>query len=104
MRQQWREENPEKTRASNIKGQRKHRINNVYMLSDEDVQRLEAQEATQTACAICDDATAKLYIDHNHQSGRFRGLLCSNCNSGLGLFQDDIVRLARAITYLNKSP
>jgi len=39
-------------------------------------------------------------IDHNHETDFFRGFLCHNCNRGIGVFQDDILRLERAIRYL----
>jgi hypothetical protein len=41
-------------------------------------------------------------VDHNHIKNTFRGHLCHNCNRGLGVFQDSIERLQRAIDYLNK--
>lgn len=40
-------------------------------------------------------------IDHDHIANTFRGFLCHNCNRGIGVFQDDIERLKRAINYLN---
>ena len=40
-------------------------------------------------------------IDHCHSTGKFRALLCGDCNKGLGFFKDDIHRLENAITYLN---
>ncbi len=39
-------------------------------------------------------------VDHNHDTGAFRGHICHNCNRGLGVFQDDLERIARAIQYL----
>lgn len=43
-----------------------------------------------------------MYIDHNHTTGEVRGLLCSNCNTILGLCNDNIIILQSAISYLNK--
>jgi hypothetical protein len=40
-------------------------------------------------------------VDHNHDTDKFRGHICHNCNRGLGVFQDDIERLERAIKYLS---
>jgi hypothetical protein len=58
-------------------------------------------------CAICDihekDLKIMLSIDHSHESGKVRGLLCGNCNRGLGYLKDSPIRLAKAIQYLEKS-
>jgi hypothetical protein len=43
-----------------------------------------------------------LYVDHCHETGKIRGLLCSNCNSALGKFKDNIESLKNAIVYLSK--
>ncbi len=55
-------------------------------------------------CAICGvreiDLPRRFAVDHNHVTGRVRGLLCDDCNKGLGLFRDDPERLATAISYL----
>lgn len=62
---------------------------------------LEAQGA---GCAICrgqsSDGTG-LAVDHDHTTGRTRGLLCSSCNNGLGRFRDDPVLLRAAAEYLS---
>ena len=55
-------------------------------------------------CAICktnDTGKRKAFaIDHNHITGAVRGLLCSNCNTGIGNLRDDIGLLKDAIQYL----
>jgi hypothetical protein len=42
-------------------------------------------------------------VDHDHITNSFRGHICHNCNRGLGVFQDDIERLERAIKYLSSN-
>lgn len=58
-------------------------------------------------CAICglnkDLGTSKgLLVDHCHETNKVRGLLCNNCNSGLGKFMDNIELLNNAINYLQR--
>jgi hypothetical protein len=43
-----------------------------------------------------------LSVDHNHKTGKVRGLLCGKCNKGIGLFKDNIYLLQSAIDYLKK--
>lgn len=52
-------------------------------------------------CQIC-SGTDRLVVDHCHSSGKIRGILCSNCNSGLGQFRENIGHMKLAIDYLNK--
>ena len=40
------------------------------------------------------------YLDHNHTTGKIRGIICGRCNAGLGCFEDDIEIINRAINYL----
>ena len=52
-------------------------------------------------CAICEQScTKELAVDHDHCTGKVRGLLCKNCNLGLGHFLDNTSYLNSAIKYL----
>jgi Recombination endonuclease VII len=60
-------------------------------------------EIQEWKCAICGKIPEKkLFVDHCHETGQFRGLLCNKCNSGLGCFADNIDSLYSAIRYLSK--
>lgn len=61
-------------------------------------------------CGICrkqpifkKDGLDNFYIDHNHQTGKIRGLLCNSCNRVLGIFKDDISLFKSAISYLQRT-
>lgn len=54
-------------------------------------------------CCICGKKKDKLVVDHNHKTGKVRGLLCSKCNSGLGMFCDDKDVIIKAIKYMEKN-
>ena len=70
----------------------------------------EIGEAQRWRCAICSDPHGswipdlkrKLAVDHDHATGRVRGLLCVNCNTALGKLQESEELLRRAIAYLQK--
>lgn len=65
------------------------------------------------ACAICQSTVPRgrtnakghssFHVDHDHISGAFRGLLCHECNVGIGSLQDDPILLERAVNYLRES-
>ncbi|WP_091241462.1 endonuclease domain-containing protein [Klenkia soli] len=59
------------------------------------------REEQADRCAICGDVGAG-HLDHAHDSGVVRALLCSRCNMGLGLFLEDRRRLLAAVAYLEK--
>ena len=44
----------------------------------------------------------RLAIDHNHATGRIRGLLCGRCNGALGLLGDDILRVRALVAYMER--
>jgi hypothetical protein len=63
------------------------------------------KDAQNGACAICGGGpTAKnFHVDHCHESGRIRGLLCSKCNTAIGQLQDDPEICERAAEYLRRT-
>jgi hypothetical protein len=87
----WAKRNPEKYAAAVRK--------RAYGISEDQYQ--ESFSAQGGKCAICRQAfPATPHVDHDHSTGAFRGLLCSNCNTGLGLLADDPQILRNALGYL----
>ncbi len=98
-RRKWEQDNPEKQKII----LRKRKIRSLGLVENEEY-ILHLLEVQQT-CSICDcnsPSSQELSIDHCHETGRFRGLLCQNCNHGLGHFKDNVEYLKRAISYLCK--
>ena len=67
----------------------------------------ELLESQGNCCCICQTKVprgaskkGRFHVDHNHTTGEVRGLLCHDCNTGLGLFKDDPNVLSKAIEYL----
>lgn len=77
-----------------------------YGISKEDYEKLLIDQ--NYSCAICKNQDSQtsvtnwLFVDHCHQTGKIRGLLCNQCNCGIGAFKDDIDIIQNAIDYLNK--
>lgn len=81
----------------------------MYGLSKEEYRNM--LELQKGRCAICNRepraatsgrSRAILFIDHDHATGRVRGLLCNGCNAGIGHLQDDPKRLRAAVKYLKR--
>lgn len=77
------------------------RLLKEYGITREDYARM--LEAQGGVCAICQGARPDgkpLYVDHCHTTGAVRALLCTQCNTGIGMFGDDPDRLLAAAAYL----
>lgn len=87
---------PERSRASQLKFR--------YGLSVEDYTAL--LESQNSCCAVCSTpqpgGMGSWHVDHCHDTGRIRGLLCSTCNVGIGMFKDSPDLLAAAVAYLSR--
>jgi hypothetical protein len=104
--QRWQRANPERYRAklqdfaaSGKKkvSDRKSHLKRKYGLTLETYEDLLASQ--RGGCAICGNPDAD-NVDHDHETGRVRGILCWDCNIAIGKFEDDEDRLVAAATYL----
>lgn len=98
----WRLNNKEKQALS----KKKSILKNTYGLSLDDYNNILKTQAG--VCAICKknrpykNKGEFLCVDHNHKTGKTRGLLCHSCNRAIGMLGDDIIILKSAIIYLKK--
>ena len=79
-------------------GARNYHLRRPYGITEEHYDRMLAEQGG--LCAICRDRPAE-HVDHDHKTGRVRGLLCFNCNQALGNFTDRTDFMLGAIAYLN---
>ena|ERR1700738_3207188 len=87
------------------KGQSASRLGGLkrkYSITLEDWNR--QMQLQNERCAICAAFMKRPNVDHCHDTGRFRGLLCLKCNLGIGMFQHDLNKLVSAIQYLSQHP
>jgi hypothetical protein len=109
---EWHEKNPDRVletrRRQRLSGQAKRwdlrkRARNLGLDPDVIVAYYEVHHGR---CEICNDPPRPggrdLNMDHDHETGAFRGMLCDGCNNGLGRFRDDVGRMESAIEYLKK--
>jgi Recombination endonuclease VII len=97
----WKKANPEKWRKMRDGIELKQRCKRRGITVETYLEMLRAQNG---ACAICGRETVgtryKWHIDHCHETGRVRGLLCHHCNAALGHVRDNTDVLSRMIVYL----
>lgn len=96
----WREKNADRVREQAEKRTKLVRFAR-HGISEEQYQEMENSQ--RGLCAICRracDVVGTLSIDHDHETGRVRGLLCKRCNSGLGFFRENPDLLIWAGAYL----
>lgn len=79
---------------------------NRYKLTSESYNNLLFIQNNQCAICFADFTWIRdkyIQIDHDHKTGEVRGILCIDCNLGLGRFKDKVENLNSAIRYLNKN-
>ena len=74
-----------------------------YGISNEEYDRLLVSQDGR--CKICSglNKNQTFHVDHDHETGMIRGLLCNGCNTGIGLFRDNPEFLTKAALYLTES-
>jgi hypothetical protein len=94
----WKAANPERAK----KMYRASHIKKAYGLTPEAYDKMYAEQ--KGACAICRTHSSELprglAIDHDHETNEVRGLLCHECNAGIGMLGDDPVNIKSALEYL----
>lgn len=103
-RAKWSDKNPDKAKES----QRKRNLKHKYGLTIEDYDNILKSQGN--SCAICfkkdSEVTGdrfskiKFAVDHDHATGKVRGILCNQCNRALGMFLDSKEVLLSAMNYL----
>ncbi len=87
--------------ASEKTEKRQKYLTKTYGISVEDYRAM--LEDQDKRCAICGEIYAeKLFVDHDHESGSVRGLLCYACNSAIGYLRDDPYIAQNAVRYLER--
>ena len=79
-------------------------LKNVYGITPEDYWKMLKDQ--NFSCKVCNSHMSNhakgLHIDHNHETGKVRGLLCKGCNIALGEIKENKDTLAKLITYLEE--
>lgn len=111
----WQRENKDKRKLYQLRHRQKlgpakireKEVLRIYGLASEQLEEMKARQ--KGVCAICEKSTeweskkGELVIDHDHKSGKVRGLLCHPCNTALGLMSDDPQRLRAAADYIKRA-
>lgn len=72
-----------------------------YGLTQADYARILKEQAG--VCAICSKTHPRMCVDHCHETGKVRGILCSPCNRAIGQLGDTVEHVQRAVTYLMRT-
>ena len=79
---------------------KKFMISWLYGLTIQEYENMRLNQGGK--CAICEEFTEVLQVDHSHKTGRVRGLLCASCNNGLGQLKDSIYIIKNSMLYLRQ--
>lgn len=96
--EEWKKANPGKTRAY----YNKYHLKTAYEMTPEQYEELYRAQDGRCACCGQNAGGKRLCVDHDHQTGRVRGLLCRSCNLGIGNLGDSAEGVRRALVYLER--
>lgn len=107
-RNKWKTKNPEKAHLS----QRERNLKHKYGVTLEWYNaKLKEQDYCCAICKIKENKVTRgavsdlnFAVDHDHVTGKVRGLLCNQCNRALGMFKDSVELIEKAIKYLERKP
>ena len=117
---EWRKNNPEKRKAQELRSRNKPEnkrrrknteLKKLYGITIEQYERIVLEQNNK--CAICNKENIKLnhpthikqaslVVDHNHETGFIRGLLCYTCNLAVGNLKDNLINAKSLVSYLEK--
>lgn len=82
---------------------RGERLQRQYSITEEQYETIFKKQEGRCSICNCHQHYQRLSVDHDHKTGMVRGLLCTNCNRGLGRFFDSALRLRNAAAYIEKA-
>jgi len=82
---------------------RNEHLQQKYGITEEIYERIFTKQNGKCAICRCQQRYQRLAVDHDHKTGMVRGLLCVQCNRGLGRFFDSPARLIAAAEYLERT-
>ena len=88
-----------KNKPTRIRYQKKRQVEKDYNITLEEYEDIMN---SAISCNLCGRTDKKLCYDHDHETMKFRGVLCNSCNSSLGKFGDNVAGMERVIKYLKK--
>jgi hypothetical protein len=110
----WKSDNPERKRIANKNWHQRNleknklrawaaHLKRKFNISVSEWDEMYAEQNGR--CKICHQPqdTQRLAVDHDHETGEVRGLLCRTCNTAIGLMNDDPIILASAIKYVTRN-
>lgn len=95
----WAKRNPEKFKLN----QERYRLRKRYKTTPDFVKKLAEMQDGKCAICGCSPHGKPLVVDHDHITGKIRGLLCHSCNVAIGHVRENVETLYSMIAYLNKN-